>query len=74
MLTRTEQNIAQDNENEHTTENFLCILAYLELLRDLLDYFLALLFFLLQSLLFCLEKFLIPAFGVLQTFRCVYRM
>ena len=57
--------------NEHTT---VIRLAYLELLRDLLDVFLALLFFLIQSLLFGFEEFLVPAFGVLQTFRGVYRM
>ena len=57
--------------NEHTT--IIC-LAYLELLRDLLDEFLALLFFLIQSLLFGFEEFLVPAFSVLQTFCGVYRM
>ena len=57
--------------NEHTT---VISLAYLELLCDLLDDFLALLFFLLKSLLFGFEEFLVPALGVLQTFGSVYRM
>ena len=59
------------NKNEHTT---VISLAYLELLGDLLDEFFALLFFLLESLLFRFEELLVPAFGVLQTFRGLYRM